>query len=212
VRNNYIHLFISSAALTGSAVFDYSYRFHLLTALMLFLPLFDPAWSMPRSPSYEYKHLIRILLFLLIVLVASNNTDNLEMALSVLVFTALPEEWFFRAYFMSRIEILLSRKAASSDLKGTDLNVSGNGNKSQATSWLSNPLLKPENSANLAASIFFSILHLPTQGIVGLSVLIPALVFGKLYQKSRDLVLVVLLHALSNIVFYMFIRRSLVTH
>jgi len=42
---------------------------------------------------------------------------------------------------------------------------------------------------------------------VGLSVLGPSLVYGWLYQRTRDLPLIVLLHALSNLVFVMFLSR-----
>jgi len=39
------------------------------------------------------------------------------------------------------------------------------------------------------------------------SVLGPSLVYGWLYQRTRDLPLIVLLHTLSNLVFVMFLGR-----
>jgi membrane protease YdiL (CAAX protease family) len=61
--------------------------------------------------------------------------------------------------------------------------------------------------ANLITSVFFSLLHLPTQGAMGLSVFIPSLFFGWLYQQKRDFILLVLVHALFNL-FYMLIVKD----
>jgi len=99
----------------------------------------------------------------------------LGIALATLLLTALPEEWFFRGYFMSRLE---------------------------QTGFT--PLY-----ANLSASTLFALLHVPTQGLFGLSVFIPSLFYGWLYQRSRDLVLVILLHALSNIIFFAYVQGLL---
>ncbi len=64
--------------------------------------------------------------------------------------------------------------------------------------------------ANVVTSLFFALLHLPTQGVFGLSVFIPSLIYGYIYQRSRDIVLVVLLPAISNIVFFVYIKDMLV--
>jgi membrane protease YdiL (CAAX protease family) len=52
-------------------------------------------------------------------------------------------------------------------------------------------------------------LHGLTRGwMVGLAVVLgPSLVYGWLYQRTRDLPLLVLLHALSNLIFVMFLSR-----
>ena len=56
--------------------------------------------------------------------------------------------------------------------------------------------------------MLFGSLHALTRGwLVGLSVLGPSLVYGWFYQRTRDLPLIVLLHALSNLVFVMFLSR-----
>lgn len=61
---------------------------------------------------------------------------------------------------------------------------------------------------NIVTSLLFGGLHSLTRGwMVGLSVLGPSLVYGWLYQRNRDLPLVVLLHARSNLVFVMFLGR-----
>lgn len=87
---------------------------------------------------------------------------------------ALPEEWFFRAYFMSRV---------------------GNGLR-----------------ANMIASMLFSGLHGLTRGWgAALLVFMPSLFYGWLYQRTRDLPLLVLVHALSNLVYTLFLARIVAT-
>ncbi len=164
------------AVLAGCAVFIFEDRSFLLTGLMLFLPLFDRNW---RSPKISYCR-FNLIAWGLCLLSAGGilllHPAMLGMALTTLLLAALPEEWFFRAYFMSRLE--------------------QNG---------FNPLY-----ANLGASSLFALLHIPTQGLFGLSVFFPSLFFGWIYQRNRDLVLVILLHALSNIVFFVYIQDYLV--
>ncbi len=95
----------------------------------------------------------------------------LEPGLSTLVTAALPEEWFFRAYFMTRV---------------------GSG-----------------FPANLIASVLFCILHGLARGWpIAALVFVPSLFYGWLYQRTRDVPLLVLVHALSNIVFMMFIATD----
>ena len=89
----------------------------------------------------------------------------LSLFVSTLFFAALPEEWFFRGYFMPRI---------------------GSG-------W----------PANLLASLLFALLHGVTHDwITATLVFWPSLFYGWLYQRTHDLPLLVLAHALSN-QFYM---------
>lgn len=96
----------------------------------------------------------------------------MPFALSTLLMAAIPEEWFFRAYFMARI---------------------GQG-------W----------RANLAASLLFSLLHGLTQGWpAAIRVFAPSLFYGWLYQRTGDLILLVLMHALSNLLFVMFLTGYL---
>ena len=101
--------------------------------------------------------------------------QHLSYALTTLLTAALPEEWFFRAYFMTRL---------------------------QETRW------GRSWRANLVTTLLFGVLHALTRGwLVGLMVLGPSLVYGWLYQRTRDLPLIVLLHTLSNLFFVMFISR-----
>ncbi|MDH5767314.1 MAG: CPBP family glutamic-type intramembrane protease [Gammaproteobacteria bacterium] len=115
------------------------------------------------------------LLILSIAGLAVFKPDYANYALASLIFTALPEEWFFRAYFLSRLESIIRQ-----------------------------PLY-----ANLLTSCLFALLHIPTQGWFGLAVFFPSLLYGWLYQQNRDLILVILLHCLSNLVFVLFIRPGL---
>ncbi len=63
-------------------------------------------------------------------------------------------------------------------------------------------------SANLLVSLLFSLLHGLTRGpAIGLQVFLPSVFFGWCYQRSGDLPLVVLVHALSNLVFVLFLAR-----
>jgi len=161
------------AVLAGCAVFIFEGRTFLLTGLMLFLPLLDRGW---RSPKILYGR-FNLITWSLCLLCASGilllHPAMLAMALTTLLLTALPEEWFFRGYFMSRLE-----QVGFNTLY-----------------------------ANLGTSTLFALLHVPTQGLFGLSVFFPSLFFGWVYQRNRDLVLVILLHALSNIVFVIYLRK-----
>ena len=166
---------IFGAALTGCAVFIYDSRTIVLAVLMLFLPLFDQRWQLSPSSITQYRITLLSLGCVIIVLLIGLNPDYATAALITLLIAALPEEWFFRAYFMMRIE-----------KKG----------------------LRPYQ-ANILTSLFFALLHLPVQGWFGLTVFVPSLFYGFIYQRSRDIVLIVLLHAISNIVFFVYIQDYL---
>jgi membrane protease YdiL (CAAX protease family) len=61
--------------------------------------------------------------------------------------------------------------------------------------------------ANLVSSLLFSLVHGLTWGwMTALLVFVPSLFYGWLYRKTRDLVLLVGVHALSNLVYVMFLR------
>ncbi len=135
---------------------------------MLFLPLADQHWRPPalRPPR---RH---VLGWLAVVLPAAAllawRPSYADYTAAVLLTAAVPEEWYFRAYFMTRM---------------------GRG-------W----------RANLVASLLFGFMHGLTWGwMAAVLVFIPSLFYGWLYQRSRDLVLLVLVHGLSNLVFMMFL-------
>lgn len=143
--------------------------------VMLFFPLLDRHWRSPGLPSKPMNYATWLGLLLIAAALLLWRPQHLEFALSILLTAALPEEWFFRAYFMTRL---------------------------QETRWARGW------RANIVASILFSGLHMLTRGwLVGLSVLLPSLLYGWLYQRTRDVPLIVLLHALSNLIFVMFLSR-----
>ena len=161
---------ISGAALAGGAVFYYPGRDYVLIGLMLFLPLFDRGWRIPALPHSRSHHIVWAGLLVAGIAILVWQPSKLQFALSALLMAALPEEWFFRAHFMTRI---------------------GQG-------W----------RANLIASLLFSLLHGLTQGWpAAVRVLAPSLFYGWLYQRTRDLPLLILVHALSNLVFAMFLAQ-----
>jgi membrane protease YdiL (CAAX protease family) len=64
--------------------------------------------------------------------------------------------------------------------------------------------------ANLITSCLFALLHgLSRDWITGLLVFAPSLFYGWLYQRTRDLPLLILVHALSNLVFALFLAQPL---
>ncbi len=161
------------AVLTGCAVFVFEGRSFLLTGLMLFLPLLDRNWRSPKIYCSRFNLIAWGLCLLSTSGILLLNPAMLPFALTTLLLTALPEEWFFRGYFMFRLE-----QSGFNSLY-----------------------------ANLSTSTLFALLHVPTQGLFGLTVFFPSLFFGWLYQRNRDLVLVILLHALSNIVFAVYLEK-----
>jgi len=137
---------------------------------MLFLPLADRHWQLPALPRTWPHYLSWTVLSLLITLLVVWQPHTANFVLGNLLLAALPEEWFFRAYFMQRI----------------------------GTGW----------HANLAASLLFSLIHgLSRDWTTALLVFAPSLFYGWLFQRSRDLPLVTLAHALSNLVFMLFLAR-----
>ncbi len=139
---------------------------------MLFLLLLDRGWNPPAWRLRRQNLSAIASLALAITGLVLWRLQFLPYALSTLLLAALPEEWFFRAYFMTRL---------------------GQG-------W----------RANLAASLLFSLLHGLTRGwATALLVFMPSLFYGWLYQRTRDLPLLVLAHALSNLVYAMFLARFL---
>jgi membrane protease YdiL (CAAX protease family) len=167
---------IGGAALAGCAVFFAEpLRTYALTGAMLFFPLFDRQWRLPVFPRTPLNYALWLGLLLTAAALLIWQPQHLGFALATLLTAALPEEWFFRAYFMSRL---------------------------QETHW------GRGWRVNIVTSLLFGSLHGLTRGwLVGLSVLGPSLVYGWLYQRTRDLPLLVLIHALSNLVFVMFISR-----
>jgi membrane protease YdiL (CAAX protease family) len=138
---------------------------------MLFLPLFDQGWRIPALP-HSRSHVLGWIALLTAALgLLAWKPAQAPFALSALLTAALPEEWFFRAYFMDRL---------GGGLRG-----------------------------NILASLLFSLLHALTRDwITAALVFAPSLFYGWLYQRSRDLPLLVLVHALSNLLYAMFLTAG----
>jgi len=166
------------------AVFIYTARSTVLTALLLLLPFIDRAWQAPNWQSQKSNLTITIILFVSYSLLIALNLDELYLALSLLLLVALPEEWFFRAYFMVRLQSFFK-----------DRNISN-----VVTLW----------GSNITSSVLFTLMHVPTQGLFGLSVFVPSLFFGWVYQKSNNLIIVILLHAISNLLFLLYLKKLII--
>lgn len=158
----------------AAAAFSYPGRDYLITGLLLFLPLADRDWRLPALPHAVPHYLSWAGLLFTMTALLTWWPSYLAYSVITLIATALPEEWFFRAYFMIR---------------------QGNG-----------------FTANLVTSSFFSLLHgLSRDWITALLVFIPSLLYGWLYQRTKDLPLLILVHTLSNLVFVLFLARPLTT-
>ncbi len=176
-------LFVSTgtACLAGSAFFfKGQIQHYVLVGILLFWPLLDPHWRPPRLSSLKLHRITWIVIICFATVLLVLQPQYLSFALTSLLFAALPEEWFFRGYLLVQIQRYLNQSS------GYHLH------------------------ANLLSSLVFSLIHGLTQNwvLAGL-VFFPSLVFGWLYQRSRDIVLVILIHALSNLVFIMFIKKQL---
>ena len=72
--------------------------------------------------------------------------------------------------------------------------------------------IKPEQKlvANIISSLIFSLLHAMTRGMsIAIEVFVPSLLFGWFYQKTNDLLLCILLHTISNIVFVLYLKQHI---
>jgi membrane protease YdiL (CAAX protease family) len=176
ITNSRYLLLFDGAALLVCAVFDSIWRDTLLVAFMLFLPMLDRHWAFAKAVSYRQRRMLLATLIVSMFFILIAHPNALNFILFTLLLVALPEEWFFRAYFMQRVE-----------------SVTGN-------QWW----------ANVMTSVLFALLHVPTQGWYGLSVFIPSMILGWFYQQHRDLVVVVLLHTLSNLVYLLYLHEAVV--
>ncbi len=177
-------LILNGAILTVCAVSDFAWRTECLIGLMLFLPLLDKSWTRPGLKLKTFNLVCwgmiaaaggGLLLF---------NQNYAMAAINTLAFAALPEEWFFRVYLMTQ----LNKVTTGAFFLKFKIN------NSQSSFLL----------ANTTTSILFALLHTPGQGWFGLIIFFPSLFYGWVYQRSKDLVLVILLHGLSNIVFFIY--------
>ncbi len=174
-------LALNGAILMGCAVFITAEYIYILTGLMLFLPFLDKSLDLRALFKYEYAWL-SILLLLFTIGITINRQTEIEVALSTLILTALPEEWFFRNYALVKVNAFLRSRLT---YVGTHW-----------SEWL----------ANISVSTVFALMHLPTQGFFGLMTFFPSLLFGWIFIRSRDIWLVIIIHFLSNIVYISYLK------
>jgi membrane protease YdiL (CAAX protease family) len=163
-------LIFNGAGLLACAVFITGpYRDLLLTALLLFLPLWDTQWrqSVPLQILAAEKSAWALSITFLIALALFTFLVPLQTIVTSVALTALPEEWFFRAYLLSAMCTLTVGSL----------------------------------HANILTSALFTAAHLPTQGIIGVLVFIPSLLFGWVYIKTRSIITVVCLHTIANLLY-----------
>jgi membrane protease YdiL (CAAX protease family) len=165
---------IGGAALAGCAVFFAGpWQLYPLLAVMLFFPLLDRRWPLPAIPRHNTHVAAWAGLALITIALVLLYPQHLSTAAFALLIAALPEEWFFRAYFQSAVETHRDVTALR---------------------------------ANLVTSVLFSLIHgLSRDWTTALLVFVPSLFYGWLYQRTRDLPLLVLVHGLSNLVFALFL-------
>lgn len=155
----------------GCAAFTFPGQSYLLIGLMLGWPLLDRRWQPPPFFQGTANRSVWVSLIAVTSALLIWQPEQVPFAASTLLSAALPEEWFFRAYFMPSI---------------------GSGLR-----------------ANAITSIAFSLVHgLARDPIAGVLVFFPSLFFGWFYQRTHDLPLLVLVHAMSNLVFMMFLAES----
>ena len=174
-------LFINGAVLLGCAVFNFewisvNFQSTLLIILFLLLPFTDRQWFVPSFKINGVCWFLYGIIFCCFVLIVIYKPDSINFILLTLLLTALPEEWFFRGYFMQRLQLLVKK------------------------------VIYYKLTANVLTSLFFALLHVPNQGWFGLTIFFPSMFFGWLYQKYNDLILVICIHALFNLIYFVFIR------
>lgn len=198
--------FLNGVALAGSAVFSYPGRDYVLVGLMLFLPLLDRGWRVPALPRSRSHHLTWAGLLLAGIVLLAWRPSEIPFAVTTLLMAAIPEEWFFRAYFMARLQTDCVEQVTRMERSITRGTTSTPGFHFIPPGLHRLVLWFP----NVAASLLFSLLHSLTRDwTTALLVFIPSLFYGWLYQRTRDLPVLVLVHALSNLVFVMFFARPI---
>lgn len=197
---------ISGTVLAGGAVFSYPGRDYVLVGLMLFLPLLDRGWRVPALPRPRLHHLVWAGLFISSIALLIWRPSETPFAVTTLLMAAIPEEWFFRAYFMTRLQTACLEHVARMERSGTRGTITPPGFHFITSGLHALTLWFP----NVAASLLFSLMHGLTRGWAAAAlVFVPSLFYGWLYRRTRDLPLLVLVHALSNLVFVMFFANFL---
>ena len=103
VLNNRFVPWLGGAALTGSGILLSPPSGYLFAGLMLFWPLIDRQWRVPVILCNTRNIAAWVTLALILCSLLVWQPRYLGFAASTLLLAALPEEWFFRAYFMTRL-------------------------------------------------------------------------------------------------------------
>ena len=84
---------------------DSDQQYLMLAVFMLILPTLDSEWQAPTPTSgFSKKYILlwgAMILFAMVIIIL--KPALLLFFFTTLIFVALPEEWFFRAYLMGRI-------------------------------------------------------------------------------------------------------------
>ncbi len=77
--------------------------------------------------------------------------------------------------------------------------------------WFFRAYLQKRLGNNMAAVVFvslmFSLMHFITQSsVIAWLVFIPSVFFGWVYKKTGDLILVIIMHAFSNLLYYVYLK------
>jgi len=180
------HFVISGALLLGCAVFNFAYQEILLVLIILFYPYVDKSWHFVRKNIKPQRTTLYFLLLLPVGILMFNQAVSTKVVVLNLFLAAIPEEWFFRAYFQTRLQYFFENKY--------NYNTTLNGALSITIS-----------------SLLFASLHsiMQANALLLPLIFIPSIVFGFIYYKTQDLTLVILSHLLSNIILVTVIDKNL---
>ena len=92
-----------TSVLILSTIFDYPGRAYLLIGLMLFIPLLDRSWKPPKVAHAQLHYLSWGFLVLIGACLLLWQPSYTGFVFTTATTAALPEEWFFRGYFMEAL-------------------------------------------------------------------------------------------------------------
>jgi len=182
MQSRFSLLLLNGTILTVCAVFIGAEQKLLLTSLMLFLPLIDKHNRQLEPIFYKRQFTAWLILICLIWILLLLSPSQQQYFLSIVLLTALPEEWFFRRYLQNTLKLYFDTKVVFRNISASSL-------------------------AIICSSLVFALLHLPLQGYIGLATFIPSLILGYSYQMKQDLIFVILLHSLFNLFFIIYLQN-----
>ena len=155
---------------------------------MLFYPLLDKNWHYStrkyKSVNFAFWFLITVFLGLL----SLSDTITIHFILLSLLLAAIPEEWFFRAYFQTRLDNYFKNNHSIFQAHSISISIA-------ITSAL---------FASIHAIMQNNILLLPL-------IFVPSVLFGYLYYQTKDIVLVILIHLASNVILLWLIDNDVIS-